>query len=1141
MKAVSISKKLYLAQIEGVIRQGMPFVAEQCIRQNKRLINWVLVPRAAMLEPIARELESWQRLQSTATAPQITVLPTLPKETEDEPLPARLREEMACDRLTALTLLGQYATEPPNDRQLIVLSTAQALFEPVPARESITMHEIQLRVGREYPMAELQRKLAEELDYDAEAVCEYPGQYSVRGGLLDVYPLNGSHPVRLDFFGDELESIRSFDPTTQRSVSDLTEVLVAPRLKPQNSADPANILEYLGPEMLWTLLDPDEIYEEAKGLFSIFERLSDQRFTFEVLFKERLSKKDCWLSISDLPPQTEVWDTPQYRVRCDSAEIEASMRRVPDSFVGVERVEQEERRRTAILNWARQQHENGSVVKALFSGEAELSRFKELLGEKALADDWLDYSVSALNSGFHWKGVTAAKTIARKLFGDSLPEFILLTERELLGRNLRAAGGHQRRQLPHRKAVDQLLDFSELADGDYLVHLSNGICIFRGLTRMTVRRRDEEVISLEFDERVTLHLPLSESHLLTRYVGLSKISPRLANLGSNHWEKSRQSAEKATLDYAAEMLKIQAVRSQKPGHAFSPDTEWQESFEAAFPFRETPDQLAAIIATKADMESGKPADRLICGDVGFGKTEVAIRAAFKAVMDGYQVVLLCPTTVLAQQHYQTFRDRMADYPVTVEMISRFRSVRQQKEILQQVKAGSIDILVGTHRVLSKDVDFRRLGLLVIDEEHRFGVRHKERLKHLRSHVDILAMSATPIPRTLYLALMGARDMSVIETPPEDRLPIETVVRGYDPKLVQEAIRRELDRAGQVFYLHNRVQSIDSVATNLAEWFPKARIGVGHGQMTENALEKVMTQFAAGELDILVCTTIIENGLDIPNCNTILIESADRFGLSQLYQLRGRVGRFNRQAYAYLLLHRHSRLLSQARERLSAMRQYNQLGAGFRIAMRDLELRGAGNLLGSQQSGHIAAVGFELYCQLLRHSIRRLKGEEVAAHIRATVLLDFIDQGRPNERPQATTGFQALQREEWEKGRVASARAELPGEYIPEPRLRMVFYRQLATCDLPEDADAVAEELKDRFGKLPAAAERLIKITRIRTIAQKAGVQSVISEGNRLKCLRAGMRKDDYLKIGNQFPRLTTATADLRLREIEHFLLRSCPL
>jgi transcription-repair coupling factor (superfamily II helicase) len=1141
MKTVTIPKKLYLAQIEGVIREGMPFVAEHCIRQGGLAVNWVLLPRAAMLESFARELQSWQKLHPAQKSRQIVILPTSPSESANEPLPARLREEMACDRLTALTLLGQFAEKTPADRQLIVLTTPQALFEAVPARENITLHEIQLRVGEEYAMDELRRRLAEDLDYDAEAVCEYPGQYSVRGGLLDVYPLNGSHPVRLDFFGDELESIRSFDPTTQRSIDSLGEVLVAPRLKPQAATNPANILEYLGSKMLWLLLEPDEMFEEAKALFSSFERLSDQRFTFEALFKERLPAKDTWLTISELPPAAEVWSDPAYRVACNSAEVEASMRRSPEGYVGIERMEQEDLRRTEVLQWAKLQFESGAQVKALFSGEAERSRFEEILAEKGMGSDWLELRVSEVNAGFHWKSYKAAKVVSKKLFGEALSECIVLTERELLGRNLRGGRGHQRRQLPHRTAVDQLLDFSELADGDYLVHIANGVCIFRGLTTMTVRGRDEEVISLEFDERVTLHLPLSESHLLTRYIGLSKMSPRLGNLSSNQWEKSRQSAEKATLDYAAEMLKIQAVRSQQPGHAFSADTEWQQRFEAAFPYRETPDQMKAILAAKADMESDKPADRLICGDVGFGKTEVAIRAAFKAVMDGYQVVLLCPTTILAQQHYQTFRDRMADYPVTVEMISRFRSARQQKEILKQVKAGSIDILIGTHRVLSKDVSFRQLGLLVIDEEHRFGVRHKERLKHLRSHVDILAMSATPIPRTLYLALMGARDMSVIETPPEDRLPIETVVRGYDPKLVREAIRRELDRAGQVFYLHNRVQSIDSVAEKLLEWFPKARIAIGHGQMTENTLEKVMTQFAAGEIDILVCTTIIENGLDIPNCNTILIESADRFGLSQLYQLRGRVGRFNRQAYAYLLLHRHARLLNQARERLSAMRQHNQLGAGFRIAMRDLELRGAGNLLGSQQSGHIAAVGFELYCQLLRHSISRLKGEEIAAHIRASVVLDFIYQGRSTDRPQATTGFQALQRAEWEKGRIEPERADLPAAYIPEPRLRMVFYRQLANCDLPDQADAVAAELKDRFGKIPIPAKRLIAISRIRTIAQKAGVQSVVSEGDRLKCLRAGLRKDDYLKIGNQFPRLTTATADLRLREIEHFLLRSCPL
>ncbi|HYP16632.1 MAG TPA: DEAD/DEAH box helicase, partial [Opitutus sp.] len=503
-----------------------------------------------------------------------------------------------------------------------------------------------------------------------------------------------------------------------------------------------------------------------------------------------------------------------------------------------------------------------------------------------------------------------------------------------------------------------MLDFSELVEGDFVVHLQHGIALFRGLTKLDTAQGVREVISLEFDDHVTLHVPLQESHLISRYVGLSKTKPQLGRIGSGRWEKARAAAERATVDLAAELLRIHAAREAQPGFAFPPDNTWQKEFEASFPFTETPDQLRAINEAKADMERTRPMDRLICGDVGFGKTEVAIRAAVKAVQGGRQVVVLVPTTVLAQQHLNTFRERMAGYPIAVEMVSRFRSRQEQKKILEETAAGHVDNLIGTHRVIQDDVKFRDLGLVVIDEEQRFGVKHKEVFKKMRETVDVLSMSATPIPRTLYLALTGARDLSVIETAPGNRHPIQTIVKTYDEKIVVEAIRHEIRRGGQVFYLHNRVQTIDLIASRLRELLPELNIGVGHGQMDSAELEREMTEFVAGRYHVLVCTTIIESGLDIPNCNTIIIEGADRFGLSQLYQLRGRVGRFKHQAYAYLLLHRHTRLLEVARQRLTAMRQHNQLGAGFRIAMRDLELRGAGNLLGAEQSGHIVGVGFE---------------------------------------------------------------------------------------------------------------------------------------------------------------------------------------
>ncbi len=669
------------------------------------------------------------------------------------------------------------------------------------------------------------------------------------------------------------------------------------------------------------------------------------------------------------------------------------------------------------------------------------------------------------------------------------------------------------------------------------MHLSHGIALYRGLTKLETGDGIREVISLEFDDQVTLHVPLQESHLITRYVGLTKAKPQLGRVGSGRWEKARQSAERATLDLAAELLALQAQREAQPGHAFPADNAWQKEFEAAFPFTETPDQARAITDLKADMERTRPMDRLLCGDVGFGKTEVAIRGAFKAVMGGRQVAVLVPTTVLAQQHLNTFRERMAGYPVAVEMISRFRTPREQEGILAAVAEGRIDILIGTHRLIQDDVKFKDLGLVVVDEEQRFGVKHKEVFKRWRAHVDMLSMSATPIPRTLYLALTGARDLSTIETPPANRLPIQTIVKSYDEKLVIEAIRHEVRRGGQVFYLHNRVRSIDLVAARLRELLPGLSIGVGHGKMGAEGLERMMTDFVAGKYQVLVCTTIIESGLDIPNCNTLIIEGADRFGLSQLYQLRGRVGRFKHQAYAYLLLHRHARLLDLARQRLTAIRQHNQLGAGFRIAMRDLELRGAGNLLGAEQSGHIVGVGFELYCQLLRQSVARLKGEKQASLVRASVKLDFVfvGEGAETARAGATNSFTALKQAERIEGEIDRIQARLPVEYIAETRLRIDFYRRLAMAGTASQVKEIEAELRDRFGKFGETVRALLLVTEIRTRAEQKGILSVESHGSRLKCLRNSGRRDDFIQLSNRFPRLTAPPPLARLKEVIPFL------
>jgi transcription-repair coupling factor (superfamily II helicase) len=674
----------------------------------------------------------------------------------------------------------------------------------------------------------------------------------------------------------------------------------------------------------------------------------------------------------------------------------------------------------------------------------------------------------------------------------------------------------------HRKEVDQALDFSELVDGDLLVHLQHGICRFCSLGKIEQQGKTEEAISVEFADGILLHIPLQESHLLSRYIGLKKAKPKLAKLGGKSWAKTREAAEIAAIDLAADLLRLQASRDSERGFSFSPDDKWQKEFEDSFPYSETPDQLRSIVEVKEDMESDKPMDRLICGDVGYGKTEVAMRAAFKAMMDGKQVALLAPTTILCQQHMESFLSRMADFPVVIEMLSRFRTPAQQKKTLQGIQSGSVDMLIGTHRMFSDGLTFKDLGLLIIDEEQRFGVDHKEKLKRLKANVDVLTLSATPIPRTLYFAMVGVRSFSTIETAPVNRRPIRTEVVRKSDDVLKKAIQLELHRGGQVFYLYNRVKTIHVVAKKLQKLMPGLRVAVGHGQMAEAQLEQVMVDFISGKYDLLLCTTIIESGLDIPNCNTIIIEEADKFGLSQLYQLRGRVGRFTRQAYAYLLVNPSLPIKDKAKKRLSALRATSSMGAGFKIALRDLELRGAGNLLGSEQSGHIAGVGFEVYCRLLRESVSRLKGDEIALRPHAVVRLDFLhtDESIPEDSASLN---------------MASC---LPESYMNEPRLRIDFYRKIAAVMEIESLNDLRSELRDRFGPLPSSVEALFMEVEIKCLAQESGFDLISTKGRELQCRyvrRSSKEGIKYLrKLGN-LPCLNEKQPLLKLKEIIRFL------
>jgi len=755
--------------------------------------------------------------------------------------------------------------------------------------------------------------------------------------------------------------------------------------------------------------------------------------------------------------------------------------------------------------WVRQ----GRQVRLFCNAPGELQRFGEIWQEYGLelatsspgeGVGALVPFVGGLSRGFMWEDAGLVVVTDAEIFG----RYKLTRPRRLRARHATVM----------RSALE--VDFADMEVGDYVVHLQHGIGRYLGIQTLPdaaglrVGAREavggQESLVIEYatgEDGVSaprLYVPVSEAHLVSKYVGAGKARPALNTLGGSRWLRAKAQAEKAVRDLAADLLRIQAARESQLGVACGADTSWQIEFESSFPYEETPDQLRAIREAKRDQEHARAMDRLVCGDVGFGKTEVAIRCAFKTVMAGRQVAVLVPTTVLAQQHFNTFRERMADYPVRVELLSRFRSRKEQSEVLRGLGLGAVDLVIGTHRLLQNDVVFKELGLVVIDEEQRFGVMHKERFKQLRQMVDVLTLSATPIPRTLYLALAGARDLSTIQSPPLDRLPVETVVTQYDERLIRDAIRREMNRGGQVFFLHNRVGTIETMARKVGELVPDARILVGHGQMQSDALEGVMARFVDGEADVLLSTTIIESGLDIPNANTIIIDRADRFGLSDLYQLRGRVGRYKHQAYAYLLIPRHAGLLADARKRLGAIRQYSTLGSGFKIAMRDLEIRGAGNLLGPEQSGHITAVGFDLYCQLLKQSVAAMKGEKVRPRVAVEVSLDFLDL--------------------YSGGGVdldgCGRHAGIPGGYITDPRQRIDAYRRLAQMTERDELEAFRAELADRYGPVPSALDRLLRVWELKRLAAERGFTRVEVEADKLKLTRRG----ELVTVGGYFPRLT---------------------
>ncbi len=931
---------------------------------------------------------------------------------EAEPGERIVHDETYGDRLR---VLKQLADAP--DRRRLVVASIQSLLQPAPARTQIEKHSRILRRGDRLDVAAFQRWLAEQRFHATSAV-ELPGEFSARGGILDLFAPDWDGPVRVEFFDDEIDSIRRFEVATQRSRETLDEVEITV-LDPAMVAD-GQLADYLADDSWVMHIEPELIVDAGKQYLTRLEH--PERF-------HRVEKVMAGLQ--------QFSNATAASLAQGSLGIHCSL--------GSETVE----RFSGEMAQVRRELEHVGAdhdVILVTSTAGEIERLGEVFAETELQRAGrLHYVVGHLSAGF-------------RLTRDHV---VVISANELFHR------GEVRRISRRRlgKAIDSFMD---LRPNDLVIHLSHGIGRYRGIELLDKHGQVEEHLLIEFHGGAKVYVPAARIDLVQKYVGGTKSRPRLAKLGGANWHKQKKAAERAVMDMAVEMLEVQAARVSRVGISFAPDGEWQREFDASFPYQETDDQLAALQDIKVDMESTKPMDRLLCGDVGYGKTEVAMRAAFKAVDNGYQVAILVPTTVLAEQHYHTFLERMAEFPFDIGRLSRFCHAREQREIIKGLAAGKVDIVVGTHRLASKDVKFYNLGLVIIDEEQRFGVDVKERLKTLRNEVDVLTMSATPIPRTLHMSLVGARDISNLETPPEDRVGIETRVTRFDKDLIRHAVMRELNRGGQIFFVHNRVQDIDVLARKLEEIVPEASMGIAHGQMHEDQLEQVMVDFVAHRFDMLIATTIVESGLDIPNANTIFIDEADRYGLADLHQLRGRVGRYKHRAYCYLLIDRHKHVTPAAAKRLHAIEEYSEMGAGFALAMRDLEIRGAGNLLGTQQSGHIAAVGYEFYCQLLENAVRTIK--KLPGKLSFDVDIDL---------PGA---------------------AYLPDDYIPDLRLKIDLYRRLRRIAAFDDLDEFRAELADRFGKPPAEVERMLQLVELRMNAAIWQIQSISTE-------------DEYLVFG----------------------------
>ena len=940
-----------------------------------------------------------------------------------------------------------------------IVTSLPALMQPVPSREQLDRGSRRLAVGDEIDLEDFLRWLTER-GFERVTGLELPGEFSLHGGILDIFPPAAEDPLRFELFGDEIESIRSFDVESQRKLDDLTETTLTIVAPAEMASDKDTSNRFGGgsfvdslPKDTWVVLtEPQELVDEAR---LYLDRLTDRRGFFSV--DATIAKCTDLPSVTIAALGADSFET-SCHLQVESVErFSAARNDVLDELVSV--VGHEDR----VLIACHNEGERARLAELLHDNDDHPERFR-------LAEQ-VSLCIGRLSRGFRL-----------------ITERVLVISDNELFRRTELHQPSRKRKRHESRVIDSFID---LNPGDLVVHLSNGIGRYHGMKLLEKDDQVEEHLEIEFRDGVRVFVPVSLIHLVQKYVGAAKGSPTLSKLGSTAWAKKKKKVAEAVTDMASEMIRLQAKREARPGIASEPDSQWQLEFAAAFPYTETDDQLTAISELKQDMERSRPMDRLICGDVGYGKTEVSMRAAFKAVDNGHQVAVLVPTTVLAEQHYRTFCQRMAEFPVSIELLSRFRTKAETRKVLEKMEAGTIDIVIGTHRIVQKDIRFKNLGLLVIDEEQRFGVEAKEMLKHLRLEVDVLTLSATPIPRTLHMSLLGIRDISNLTTAPLDRLPIETRVCRFDEGLIRNAIVRELNRNGQVFFVHNRVHDIRTIADRVQSIVPEAKITIGHGQMTGGELESAMLEFISGRADILVATTIIESGLDIPNANTIFIHEANNYGLADLHQLRGRVGRYRNRAYCYLVLPHDKPVTPIAAKRLKAIEEFSELGAGFKIAMRDLEIRGAGSILGNEQSGHIASVGYELYCQLLENSVRQLKNEPLREQLHVAVDLPVS--------------------------------AFFPGTYIPPGRPKIEIYRRLSQLSSVAELEEFEEELRDRFGPVPEESQRLLRVRQMQIRAAYWKINDIRLED--------GYARFDY-KSPNHIRDLAAQIGDNRLRVVD---------